>query len=193
MESEFVKALLSPPQPVIIGVRMRPFTLGHSALLHQIDSAFVNGTFPHFAELLAAALICAHTWEENRRMGRIRRLLTMWVWGRLAGKFDVPNATIAMFQHIRSGDEYPETEPPEKPEAVRELAAPPVTRIYTFLRASGFSESEAWNMPLNAANWMHASVMEEEGKITLLSSRRRAFLEMARRERELAAKEAAAA
>ncbi len=194
MESEFVRALLSPPQPVIIGVRMKPYALGHSALLTSINSAFVCGQFPSFEELIAAAFICSHSWEENQKLlrSRFRRWLILKTWGLFAGKFDIPSATVSMLQYIQTGDTYPETEPPERSETMRELSAPALARLYLFLRRSGFSESEAWNMPCNAVNWMHAACSEEDGKISLMSRKRRSFLEMARKEREAAAKEEAA-
>jgi hypothetical protein len=194
VEAEFVRALLSSPQPKIIGVRMKPYALGHSVLLTEIDSAFVAGRFPTFEELIAAAFICAHSWEENQTLlrSRLKRWATLKVWGTLAGKFDIPSATISMLQHIRSGDVYPDTEPPEHPENVRELSSPAIARTYLFLRASGFSESEAWNMPCNVANWLHASKAEEDGRITLMTQKRRQFLELARREREAAEREKAA-
>lgn len=195
MESQFVRAILEPSQPVIIGVRMKPYSLGHSVILSQIDSGFTAGRFPTFEDLIAAAFVCAHSWEENNRLLRspFRRWLRLKLWGALAGRFDIVAATVSMLQYVTAGDVYPDTEPPKDPEAVRELAAPHSARIYLFLRSSGFSESAAWNMPCNVANWLHAARAEEDGKITLMSRQRRAFLEIARRERERAEREEAAA
>ena len=192
MEANFARALISPPQPRIIGVRMRPFALGHKLLLTQIDSAFVTrDRVPMFDDLIASAFICAHTWEENQKLIRstFKRWLTLKVWGLLAGKFDIPQAQVDMMAYVLSGDDFPETEPPDNDQSVRELAAPPSARVYVFLRGLGLTDSEAMNMPCTAANWMMAAKLEEDGKITLLSRRRRAFLEMARQENERAARE----
>ncbi len=195
MESNFARAVIEPSQPVIIGVRMKPYALCHSLILAQIDSAFTSNRFPIFEDLIAAAFVCAHSWEENNRLLRshFRRWIRLKLWGAMAGKFNIAAATVSMLQYVSTGDVYPDTEPPKDTESMRELSAPHSARLYLFLRASGFSESEAWNMPLNAANWLHAAKAEEEGKITLMSSKRRKFLEIARQERLRAEREEVAA
>lgn len=178
---DFASALLSPPQPVCIGVRLRPFSLGHKLLLQDMDSAFVTGRFPGHEDLIAAACVCAHTWEENLRLreSRLRRWLLLKTWGLLAGKFDIIAATATLLYYVRSSDYFPETEPPPR-NSCRELSSPYEARLYLLLRGLGFSESEAMNMPLAAANLLYASEGETEGKIQLVHERTHAVIRAAK-------------
>jgi len=156
---------------------MRPFALGHRLMLEQIENGFTSGIFPAFADLVSGAFICAHTWEENLKLNAStwRRWLRLKVWGVFAGKFDVPTAMLAFHGYVRDGDVFPETR--DTPGEMRQLSAPRLARLYLFLRAHGFSESEAMNLPMNAANILYAAKAEQEGKIDLISD---TFREMVR-------------
>lgn len=148
---------------------MLPFSLGHRILLEQIESSFVCGVFPSFDDLISSAFICAHTWEENQKMLRspFRRLLTLKVWGWLAGKFNIPTAIMALHKYIQDGNEFPEVR--EKPGEMRMLAMPHLARLYLFLRSNGFSESETMNMPLLLANLLYCTDAEQDGRLEMIT------------------------
>lgn len=170
MQDEFARALLSPPQPIIIGVRMQPFSLGHRLLLEQIGSAFAAlDRFPLFDDLIASAFICAHSWEENKRLRKSRfgRWMRLKIWGSLAGKFNIPLATIQFTQYAQDALRPPYDQQ-EHAGGMRELGAPESARLYLFLRGRGFSEAEAMDIPLTAAHWLYAAEMEIQGKIDLV-------------------------
>lgn len=68
------------PEPTtLLGLRLRPFALGHALLLHRIESAFVLGGRPSFEDLALSVLICAHDWSgacalfEDRDLPRFMR------------------------------------------------------------------------------------------------------------------------
>lgn len=183
METEFASALLAAPQPVVIGVRMRPYALGHHLLLTQIGSAFVTrDRIPLFDDLIASACICAHSWEENQKLLRSswRRWLTLKVWGTLAGKFDIPAAVESLFDYVSKGEQYPADIDAPKGDSFRELYAPPSARLYFFLRSNGFSESEAMNMPLPCAKWLDAARAEELGHVNFISDRVKSVIDLAK-------------
>ena len=58
--------IASIPEPVrILGLNLRPYSLGHVVLLNRIGSAFVTGEKPTFEDLAASVLICALTYKEG--------------------------------------------------------------------------------------------------------------------------------
>ena len=48
----------------ILGVRLRPLSLGHLILLHRHESAFVLGGIPEPEDLVLSVLVCARTYED---------------------------------------------------------------------------------------------------------------------------------
>ena len=48
----------------ILGVRLKPLSLGHLILLHRYESAFVVGGIPTEADLVLSVLICSRTYED---------------------------------------------------------------------------------------------------------------------------------
>lgn len=176
MERDFALALLSAPTPKIIGVGMRPFSVGHSLLLEQIESSFVCGTFPTYDDLVSTAFICAHDWRENKKLLRspLRRWMTCWLWGKLAGNFDIAKAVIELHQYIQDGNEFPEV---RKKDGMRSLSMPHSARLYTFLRGLGMGEDESMNFPMRAANILYCAEQEQTGRLELLAD---SFKEMIR-------------
>lgn len=183
MERDFSSALIAPATPTIIGVPMRPFSLGHRLMLEECDSSFVLGEFPTYADLVAGAFICAHTWRENQMLMRssFRRWLRLRTWGLFAGRFDVPAALLAFHAYVRDGAEFPEVV--EKPGEMKPLAMPHSARLYLFLRGHGFSEAEAMDMPLRAANVLYCAGAEQDGRLELVTD---TFKEMVRRSQGVA-------
>ena len=57
--------LASVPEPrTVLGLRLKPFSLGHVILLNRIESAFVTGGVPDYNDLAASVFICALTFED---------------------------------------------------------------------------------------------------------------------------------
>lgn len=70
LEKQFLEALI--PEPVVVlGVRLRPFSLGHSLFLQRQGNKFlasspVQGTVKDFLDdLVTGVAICSSTWREN--------------------------------------------------------------------------------------------------------------------------------
>lgn len=164
---------------------MRPYALAHRVWLAGFNSPFVVGGFPIFDDLLLGTIVCAQTWEENQKFfaSRWRQWSTMKIWGLFNRRFDIPRSIVALKTYLDRSDVFPETEKGEG--KTRELGTANSARLYAFLRSSGFSESEAWNMPLSVANILHAARLEEDGKLELVSGSRKALLDrLQKRQRE---------
>lgn len=157
---------------------MQPYALGHRVLLHHYGNAFVGGRFPLYEDLILAAFLCSNTWEENQTLLRspFRRWLRLKIWGKLAGNFNIPRAILAMHQHVIKSDVFPEQGDPGEGVTQKQLGSANSARLYLFLRTF-LNKSEAMNMPLILANQLHASALEEAGKITLMPPARKALLD----------------
>ena len=49
----------------VLGVKLRPLSLGHLILLKRYGSAFVVGGIPTEADLVLSVLICSRTYEDG--------------------------------------------------------------------------------------------------------------------------------
>lgn len=85
--------LAAVPEPVtLLGLKLRPYSLGHKLLLHRIESAFVCGGPVTYTDLAASIFICAQTYHEAlasfsdpalpRFMAHWHRKLTGNLWWR---------------------------------------------------------------------------------------------------------------
>lgn len=80
---EFIHRMIMGPQPRVLGLRMRPLSLGHVHLLDLIRSPYVRGGDPTLSDLVLAAGICARTYKRGIRWLRwIERhpSAAAWLW-----------------------------------------------------------------------------------------------------------------
>lgn len=169
MIADFATQMVDPPRVRCIGVEMIPFSLGHLLLLRRMRNRFVTGEIPVFEDLVSAAFICAHTWEENRKLWRspLRRWLLLKTWGLLAGKFDILENIVAMKAYVSVSERTPEQR--KGAGGSREIFAEWETRLFNFLLSIGYSESEALNLTLCRANLMFCAHLESEDSATFKS------------------------
>jgi hypothetical protein len=172
MTADFARQIVDPPRVRCIGVELQPFSLGHLFILKELGNPVIyhNG-FPTYEHLIAAAIVCAHTWEENQKLlrSRFRRWLIAKVWGLFAGKFDIAKETVRLKAYVINGMDFPEIKPPKR-NSCRHLFSDDDTRLYSFLRLR-MTHSEAMNFPLRAANLMWSAHLEESGLLELKSQR----------------------
>lgn len=66
MGDEFYLAAVPEPR-TILGLRLRPLSLGHVLLLHRVKSSFVceSEGLPTYTDLAISVLICSQTYEES--------------------------------------------------------------------------------------------------------------------------------
>jgi hypothetical protein len=72
------------PEPfTILGLRLKPYSLGHHLLLHRIESPFVSGVTPTYDDLALAVLICSQRFSDAWAMitsPLIRPILRWFEW-----------------------------------------------------------------------------------------------------------------
>jgi hypothetical protein len=169
MIADFATTLVDPPRVRCLGVEMLPFSLGHLLTLRAMGNRFVTGEFPIYDDLISAAFVCAHTFEENQKLMRQprRRWLRLKVWGAFAGKFQLVTQLLVMRRHIEEACAMPETRKVKG--EVRYLYSEWETRLYAHLLALGHAPSAALNMPLLLANKLFIAHLEETNAVAFKS------------------------
>ena len=170
------------PEPwVIMGLRLRPFSLGHLILLHRVDSAFVRGGTPDFEDLALSVYLCAHTYEDGLDalsdprvpgfMARWAKRLTAPTWRHRLPKwmpFAKAPKPLDMDGHCDNfrqylSDAFAQPTFSFDPNKTRSISAPgPAVLHSTLLFGTGLSESEILNRPyaLSVYDWLTRKNME---------------------------------
>lgn len=173
MNNVWIAALLKTP-PVICGRRLLPFSLFHSLILERIKNAYWRGGEIDAQSLAEAVDICSRTWEQNVaafdkfNVRKLRRLAFY-----IVRKFGTADAKFKAYVL-----DYNASIPREMGEQGRDLASPWQFRLAMFLMGKGFSESEAWNMPVNRARAYYDTDAEMNGADDYVTEDQEAILDM---------------
>lgn len=152
------------PEPFrILGLTLKPFSLGHITILKRIESPYITGEASEFlpADLTAAVLICAHDWEGGKALLNQRNLafeVFKWMrrlnrphslWKRLFGpreKIDWPEKAKLFQRYLEQGLDTPEYS--YDAERSRGVNAPVEHQVRVALMAGmHLSEDEVMNRP----------------------------------------------
>lgn len=168
----WLNALLCTP-PMICGVQLLPLSLFHERLLLALGNPYAfAGQAAKPEDLLHALQVCSRTWEENREWVRtqshallgdrsaIKSVLgkeankTKWEKAWTSGRLDFSTAD-ASFREYLDAYRYAAKRTalvPKEGETVRELACPEDWLIVgVLMEHRGYTESQAWNCPVNVA------------------------------------------
>jgi hypothetical protein len=116
MPSDYYLAAI--PEPVtLLGLRLKPFSLGHVVLLHRIESSFVVGGVPTCDDLAASVLICAQDYREaiesfnnpdlTKFMARWFKKLTWRGWFKRRGFVDLEAKAKEFAEYVKNGSKLP--------------------------------------------------------------------------------------
>lgn len=172
------------PEPAtILGVRLRPLSLGHLIILHYLDSAFVNPEVeltPH--DLALSVLVCSGTYEEGLELisnPPSHFQFRLWFWKlsrpsilqKLGIKRESPvnlaekaNMFSEYMRHGASGPYYSY----DVGEAV-EIDCPSIQIVrVSILKAFNLTDSEVMNRPWALCKWDHVTLkaMDRQVKMT---------------------------
>lgn len=170
-EWAFANAAL--PSPVtILGLNLRPFSLGHELWLIREGSslAFTSNQKPNAVDLPYAALVCSETFDELHGMNRDRFValkLMLWRWriARMQKRgMDLIQRMNRFLEYRNAGcAEFP-GELPTNLSNARPLGAPYLLRLHNFVWLKlGKTESEAWDYPYGLAKMRYAEYLEGLG------------------------------
>jgi hypothetical protein len=164
----WTQALLVTPLR-IAGIRLRPFSLAHNAILRANNSPYLCSRPATTPELFFALQVCSRTLEQIRD-GLLGPRPPVWRlffaglrWRRSA--FDTADASFRI--HVADYKRYPEREPVASGD---EIAAPFEWHAARILcREYGMSLCEAWDTPINMAVCAVDTWTESQGTGKLLS------------------------
>ncbi len=166
------------PAPVqVLGLALKPYSLGHELWLIRQDNPlailFGNSKPIPAASLLEAALICEHTFDENREMNS-----SLWEtfkiphWAKRAAKKFNAFSELEKFQKYRDEClvEFPCQSPAKSSDSApsRYLGAPFLIRVHSFLVSQfHLTSSQAWDEPFGFAKMRYAAWMEDNRRMEI--------------------------
>jgi len=180
MSAEFFTAAI--PEPVaILGVRLRPFSLGHVLLLNRFGNAFGNGAAPGLDDLIQAIVICSQKYADaladmdNPKLPEIvaawqRRLAPRNRLGfRRSGLGFSPAAEVVRFtEYVRAGSSFPLFTVKENHQG-DPMGVPMVQSVKVLLQSKmGFTEAEVLDRPWGLCLWDYFTLNAMEGHCKIM-------------------------
>jgi hypothetical protein len=184
MASEFYVATVPEPRHVL-GLRLRPLSIGHIILLHRIESAYVcpeANQADAWTELAMAVAICSQTYSEALRtledQAGTAKAMAVWaarltrntwrdrVLGRKVQPIDITAQSQAFEAYIREHSKVPHYS--YDANDVREVACPHVQMVKASLqRAFGFSDEVMMDRSWAVSLWDYVTLKALDGHIQM--------------------------
>lgn len=158
----------APPCPVVMGLRLVPYSVGHSLVLHRMESPLVVGGAVSRADLMQAVLICSQPVAESlKAMRSPLRGLVIRLWARRTRglSFEVEFEKWSAWMAGQSTA-------PEilmKPGKTRELSMPWPERMLACCMDIGLREDTVLAMPIGDAERLVLAKAETHGDVELWS------------------------
>jgi len=155
------------PCPMVIGLRMVPFTVGHAILLHRLGSPFVTGGRATANDLVEAVVVCSQSAEESvKTMASMFRWVPLRLMRQKVSKSDLVKECQTLQEWIGDKSDCPEVL--RQPGAgSREAAMPWPERLLVGLVDIGFTEETVLNMPVTDAERFFLTNAEMHGQVEL--------------------------
>ena len=178
--------LAAIPEPrTILGLRLRPFSLGHIILLQRLESAFVCGGIPDYGDLALTVLICASTYEEGiahldnpdlrDELGRWSKQLTgadKWsvrLGFRKPTKIDIAEKAKALSDYISEGSKIPNYQ--FNPSDFVEISCPSAQIVkVTLMKEMKFTENEILNRSWALCLWDFVTLKAISGSLKMVDN-----------------------
>lgn len=179
-------AIAAVPTPaVVLGLLMRPFSVGHvvclirEGILSDCEARTLTSR-----GLATAALICSQSWEEYREsQGDWTLSLKLWLWRKRVAIAErihsrIPGAapyfleqSDLLYRYIEAGSiGFPFSDSPraDSDTKVRMFGSPFLIRLHNWLTVElGMSYSEAWDHPYGLAKMRWSAHWEQEGALSI--------------------------
>ena len=180
MSAEFYTAAI--PEPVaILGVRLRPFSLGHVMLLNRFGNAFGTGASPSIEDLIQAIVICSQKYADalaDMDNPKLPEIVAAWqrklaprnrLGFRSAGLGFSPAVEIARFtEYVRAGSSFPLFTVKENHQG-DPMGVPMVQSVKVLLQSKmGFSEADVLDRPWGLCLWDYFTLNAMEGHCKLM-------------------------
>jgi hypothetical protein len=183
MTDEFYSVAI-PEQRQLLGLPLRPLSLGHLILLHRVQSAFVCDGITDYQELAVAALICSLTYEDGieaikdpstpkllKRLGERITGIRDWrvrIGIRKARVIDLPANVAAFSSYMREGSSIPHYS--YTPGDFKSVDCPQVQIIkVTLMRDLHISESDLMDRSWAMCLWDYVTLRALKGEVSLVA------------------------
>jgi hypothetical protein len=158
----------APPCPIVMGLRLVPYSVGHSLVLHRLGSPLAIGGAVDRADLMQAVLVCSQPVEEALKAMRspFRGLvIKLWAKRTKALSFDVE------FEKWNTWMAEQSTAPEilTKPGKSRPLSMPWPERMLACCMDIGLREDTVLAMPIGDAERLVLARAETHGDVELWS------------------------
>lgn len=180
----YYRAAIPDPRR-ILGLKLRPFSLGHLLLLNRVESAFVTGQRPSYGDLALSVFICSQKYEDGIEaldsddlqpfMRKWQRKLCgecgilYWIGLRKSKPIDLPEKCKAFSEYLKDGCAHPDF--CWSDENTKSIAAPieQIVRV-KLLASTNLTETEIMNRPWALSLWDYLTLKVFEGQIDFVDS-----------------------
>ena len=85
-----ILAETGPQAPLVLGVQLVPYTLGHAIVLQRLRSPYVLGGHITPNDLVEAVVVCSQPpLESIKSIKSVWRDLALWLWGKRIARLDL--------------------------------------------------------------------------------------------------------
>lgn len=159
----------SKPCPMVLGLRLVPFSVGHAILLHRIGSPFVLGGQAQSGDLVEAVIACSQPAAESiKSMASPFRWFPLWLMRSRIRSANLINECEKLKDWIEAQSDCPEILR-KSGNQTRKATMPWTERILVGLVDIGFDESSVLNMPVVDAERLFLTKAEMNGDVELWS------------------------
>lgn len=160
----------SKPCPIVMGLRLVPFSVGHALLLHRMGSPFVYGGNASAQDLVEVAVVCSQPiYESVKTMRSWLRWLPLRIMRQKVKKANLLKESKAVQKWIEDQSDCPEVL--RRPGSGQRSATMPwPERILVGLVNIGFDETTVINMPVIDAERLFLTHAEMNGQVELWSN-----------------------
>ena len=172
----------SKPCPIVMGLRLVPFTVGHALLLHRLRSPFVTGGETSANDLIEAVIVCSQSAQESvKAMGSMFRSVPLRMMRHKVSQADLLKECQVINEWIGDKSDCPEVL--RQPGAgFKEAAMPWPERLLVGLIDIGFTEQTVLNMPVADAERFFLTNAEMNGHVELWNDKNDALWRMAQQQ-----------
>lgn len=165
--SDFYQAAIPDPF-TILGLRLRPYCLGHIILLHRVQSAFVVGPPVQQEDLVTSVFFCSQTYEEGvRALDNPKLPKFMRRWERKIGRFDFETKCKEFANYIQAHSKAPLF---TVEEGKSKASACPIVQSVkvALLSQTNLTESEILNRCWSLCLWDWLTILAQAGKVQIM-------------------------
>ena len=166
---EYFEALI--PEPVrVLGLKLKPFSAGHIALLSRMDNPLVAGGEITVSALADAVFVCAHGFADGiAALDNPDTTGFMERWRKEVGDFDLAEKLALFKAYISAGSKFEMVYVPKRASESTNISRVPFVQHVraTLMHYYGITSAEFWDMPWALALWDYytAPVMEGTGDL----------------------------